>query len=185
MFEFLQDVLLGEQEEVILNREPVPKHQGEDSAEAMERLRVRGASGTPADFLAAQRKVDADDSVLIEEYVPGIEATVAVIEGFRGQELYVLPVIEIRNKEEIVPATFSSKIKEELAVFAQKAHRARGLRHYSRSDFIISPRRGIYILEINSLPGLTEQSLVPKALRAVGSDTHELVDHLIGLALKN
>jgi D-alanine-D-alanine ligase len=141
---------------------------------------------TKAELVPALREAAKHgDSVLIEEYVPGIEATVAVIEGFRGQELYVLPVIEIRNKEEIVPATFSSKIKEELAVFAQKAHRALGLRHYSRSDFIISPRRGIYILEINSLPGLTEQSLVPKALRAVGSDTHELVDHLIGLALKN
>jgi len=155
---------------------------------------------TKAELVPALREAAKHgDSVLIEEYVPGIEATVAVIEGFRGQELYVLPVIEIRPKtaffdyqakyagqsDEIVPATFSSKIKEELAVFAQKAHRALGLRHYSRSDFIISPRRGIYILEINSLPGLTEQSLVPKALRAVGSDTHELVDHLIGLALKN
>jgi len=123
---------------------------------------------------------------------------VAVIEGFRGQELYVLPVIEIRPKkkffdyqakyagqsEEIVPAGFSSKVKEELSALAQKAHRALGLRHYSRSDFIISPRRGIYILEINTLPGLTEQSLVPKALRSVGSDTHELVDHLINLALR-
>lgn len=137
------------------------------------------------------------DSVLIEEYIPGIEATVAVIEGFRGQELYVLPVIEIRPKtkffdyqakyagqsDEIVPATFSAKVKEELAELAQKAHRALGLRHYSRSDFIISPRRGIYILESNSLPGLTEQSLVPKALRSVGSDTESLVDHLIALAI--
>jgi D-alanine-D-alanine ligase len=155
---------------------------------------------TKAELVPALREAAKHgDSVLIEEYVPGIEATVAVIEGFRGQDLYVLPVIEIRPKtkffdyqakyagqsEEIVPAGFSAKVKEELAALAQKAHRALGLRHYSRSDFIISPRRGIYILEINSLPGLTEQSLVPKALRSVGSDTHELVDHLIGLALKN
>jgi len=155
---------------------------------------------TKAELVPALREAaQHGDSVLIEEYVPGIEATVAVIEGFRGQELYVLPVIEIRPKtaffdyqakyagqsDEIVPAGFSSKVKEELSALAQKAHRSLGLRHYSRSDFIISPRRGIYILEINSLPGLTEQSLVPKALRSVGSDTHELVDHLIGLALKN
>ena len=154
---------------------------------------------TKAELVPALREAAKHgDSVLIEEYVPGIEATVAVIEGFRGQELYVLPVIEIRPKkkffdyqakyagqsEEIVPAGFSSKVKEELSALAQKAHRALGLRHYSRSDFIISPRRGIYILEINTLPGLTEQSLVPKALRSVGSDTHELVDHLINLALR-
>jgi D-alanine-D-alanine ligase len=141
---------------------------------------------TRAELVPALREAAKHgDSVLIEEYVPGIEATVAVIEGFRGQELYVLPVIEIRNKEEIVPATFSSKIKEELAVFAQKAHRALGLRHYSRSDFIISPRRGIYILEINSLPKLYDKSVVSNALRSVGSDTHELVDHLIQLSIKD
>ena len=148
----------------------------------------------PALTLAAKHS----DSVLIEEYIAGQEATVGVIEGFRGQELYVLPAIEIRtprkffdyeakytgNYDEIVPATFSAKIKEELADMAQKAHQALGLRHYSRSDFIISPRRGIYILETNTLPGLTQESLVPKSLRAVGSDTHELVEHLILLSLK-
>ena len=47
------------------------------------------------------------------------------------------------------------------------------------------PRRGIYILETNTLPGLTSESLVPKALRAVGSDTHELVGHLIQLAIND
>jgi D-alanine-D-alanine ligase len=146
------------------------------------------------------------DSVIIEEYIAGREATVGVIEGFRGQELYVLPIIEIRPETaffdyeakyagaqkggpaeateiEIVPATFTAKIKEELAGLAKKAHQALGLRHYSRSDFIISPRRGIYILETNTLPGLTQESLIPKALRAVGSDTHELVDHLLSLAI--
>ncbi len=148
----------------------------------------------PALSLAASHS----DSVLVEEYISGVEATVGVIEGFRGQELYVLPVIEIRPKtsffdyqakyegksEEIVPATFSPKIKDQLSSLAQKAHNALGLRHYSRSDFIINLRRGIYILETNTLPGLTQESLVPKSLRAVGSDTHELVDHLIVLALK-
>ncbi len=138
-------------------------------------------------------------SVLIEEYIAGTEVTVGVIEGFRGQELYVLPVVEIRPhskffdyqakyagmSEEIVPARLSHKIKDELSKLAQKAHNALGLRHYSRSDFILSPRRGIYILETNTLPGLTNESLVPKALRAVGSDTHELIDHLIEIALKN
>jgi len=137
------------------------------------------------------------DTVLIEEYIAGTEVTVGVIEGFREQELYVLPAVEIRpltgffdydakykgKSEEIVPARLSHKIKDELSKLAQKAHRALGLRHYSRSDFIVSPRRGIYILETNTLPGLTDESLIPKALRAVGSDTHELVDHLIRLTL--
>lgn len=138
------------------------------------------------------------DSVLIEEFIPGIEATCGVVEGFRGQEIYALPPIEIRSltkffdyeakyqgkSQEIVPATFSEKIKQAIETASKKIHKALGLRHYSRSDFIIHPRRGIYVLEVNTLPGLTSESLVPKALRAVGSDVHELVDHLIGLARK-
>jgi D-alanine-D-alanine ligase len=145
--------------------------------------------------LAAQH----GDSILIEEFIPGIEATCGVVEGFRGHELYALPPIEIRphagffdyqakyegKSQEIVPATFSETIKKSLEELAAKVHRALGLKHYSRSDFIIHPRRGIYVLEVNTLPGLTNESLVPKALRAVGSDLHELVDHLIQLSLKN
>lgn len=137
-----------------------------------------------------------DDTVIIEEYVPGIEASCAVIEGFRGSELYSLPAIEIRHEkdifdfeakyrgksQEIVPATFATKLKLEIEELSKKIHRALGLRHYSRSDFIIHPRRGIYVLEVNTLPGLTEGSLLPKALRAVGSDMHEFVDHLVRLS---
>ncbi len=146
---------------------------------------------------ALRAAAEHDDTVMIEEYIQGSEATGAVIEGFRGQELYALPVVEIRphshffdyeskykgKSDEIVPATFSDTVKRSIEELSAKIHRALGLRHYSRSDFIIHPRRGIYVLEVNTLPGLTEESLVPKALRAVGSDTHELVHHVIELAL--
>ena len=154
---------------------------------------------TSADWLPALEKAaEHGDSILIEEFIPGIEATGGVIEGFRGQGLYALPVIEIWPKsvffdydakykgqsEEIVPATFSQELKSELEKLSMAMHRAHGLRHYSRSDFIIHPRRGIYALEVNTLPGLTAESLIPKAMRAVGSDVDELVDHLIRLALE-
>jgi D-alanine-D-alanine ligase len=158
---------------------------------------------------ALENSFKKGNSVLVEEFIPGIEASVGVIEGFRGQGLYALPPIEIRkgkgsifdykmkygdkieNTEskaeilckEIVPATFSPSIKKELEKLAITAHEALGLSHYSRSDFIVSPHRGIYIIETNSLPGLTEESLVPKALKAVGSSLRELTDHLIALAL--
>lgn len=138
------------------------------------------------------------DSVLIEEFIPGIEATGGVLEGFRGQDIYSLPPVEIRphngffdysskykgQSTEIVPATFSHEIKKEIEELSARIHRIMGLRHYSRSDFIIHPRRGVFALEVNTLPGLTEESLVPKALRAVGSDMTEFVHHLIRLALE-
>ncbi len=138
------------------------------------------------------------DEVLVEEFIKGVEATVGIVEGFRNEEYYSLPAVEIRSgndffdfeakykgkSQEIVPATFSQKIKNEIADLAKRVHKAVGLRHYSRTDFIIHPKRGVYVLEVNTLPGLTNESLVPKSLRAVGSDTHELIDHLIQLANK-
>ncbi|MFA6554245.1 MAG: D-alanine--D-alanine ligase [Candidatus Paceibacterota bacterium] len=148
---------------------------------------------------ALERASHYSPSVILEEYISGIETTCGVIQGFRSQELYALPPVEIRpftdffdydakyaNKShEIVPATFSNETKREVEELARKIHQAFGLRHYSRSDFIIHPKRGIYALEVNTLPGLTKESLVPKALRAIGSDLHELVDHLLGLVRKH
>ncbi len=152
-----------------------------------------------ADWLPALEKAaEYGDSILIEEFIQGIEATCGVIESFRGKGLYALPVIEIRPKaefstyeakytqgasEDIVPATFSQELKREMEELALKMHTAHGLRHYSRSDFMVHPRRGVYTLEVNTLPGLTNTSFIPMGLRAVGSSTDELVEHLIRLAL--
>lgn len=137
------------------------------------------------------------DTILIEEYIKGDEATCGVIDMFRSQDLYALPVIEIKPKngffdfaakysgqaDEIVPARFPEKIKKEIEELAKLVHKTLRLRHFSRTDFIIHPRRGIYVLETNTLPGMTEESLFPKALRAVGSDIHELIDHVIQITM--
>lgn len=135
-------------------------------------------------------------SVLVEEFVAGREATCGVIDDFRGQEHYALPPVEIRprNKffdygakyagesEEIVPSNFLAGEKKQIEHLAIAAHEALGLRHYSRSDFIVSPR-GIFILESNTLPGLTEESLLPKSLSAVGATMPHFLHHIISLAL--
>ncbi len=137
--------------------------------------------------------------LLIEEYIAGREATVGVIDNFRNQPLYSLPAIEIRppkknvffdldakysgKSQEICPGNFSHAEKEQLQELAKQAHQALGLRHYSRSDFIVTPRRGIFILETNTLPGLTSESLFPKALNAVGSNLPDFLDHVLQLAM--
>jgi D-alanine-D-alanine ligase len=138
--------------------------------------------------------------VLIEEYINGREATCGIVQGFRGEEIYALMPVEIitSNKssffdynakysgetQELCPANFDSIIKDEIQRLAKEVHKALGLRHYSRSDFIVSPR-GIYFLEVNTLPGLTEGSLLPKALDAGGTQLSEFLDHLVSLALDN
>lgn len=138
------------------------------------------------------------DEIILEQHILGREATVGVIDEFRGRKYYALMPIEIdkENKNDIwsykkkydgsafeyCPGRFSKEEKNELERLAILAHEAIGARHYSRSDFIISPR-GIYFLEINTLPGLTAESLVPKALDSSGAKMSEFLDHVISLAL--
>lgn len=147
---------------------------------------------------AVRNAFDFGLTVIVEEYISGKEATCGVVEEFRGEEHYALPVIEIMpparsvyfdykskysgEAEEICPANFDAKTKNAIENMARAAHVAVGCRHYSRADFVVSPR-GIYILEINTLPGLTTESLLPKAINAVGSSYSEFLDHVIGLAL--
>mgnify|MGYP003417974426 FL=1 len=138
------------------------------------------------------------DEVMVERYVTGREATVGVIEGYRGEELYNLPVIEIvppkdsgffaadvkynGATEEICPGRFSQAEKREIERIGRAAHELLGLRHYSRTDVIVA-EDGIYFLEVNTLPGLTPTSLIPAAIDAVGGTYKGLVLHLIDRAL--
>lgn len=149
--------------------------------EAVEALLAEGAQG-----------------VLVEEYVRGKEATAGVVEGLRNEKLYALPPVEIvppahhgffsydakysGETKENVPGNFSRVEAEELMRAAKLMHKTLGLRHYSRSDFIVTPR-GIYYLETNTLPGLTAESLLPKSLAAVGIPFRDFLTHLVMLAL--
>jgi len=140
--------------------------------------------------------LDEYDAVIVEEYVLGTEATVTVLQDFRETPLYALPPVEIHTKnafldyeakyggsfEGVCPGCFAQDIKERLMDAARSAHKATGLRHYSRSDFIVHPSGRVYFLEVNALPSLASDSPVLTALEAVGSSLPELVEHLITLA---
>ena len=80
--------------------------------------------------------------------------------------------------EEICPGRFSLQEKQELQRVAKDVHMLLNLKQYSRSDFIVASD-GIYFLEVNTLPGLTSQSLFPKSMIAVGSSYKELITHLL------
>lgn len=149
--------------------------------------------------LAVADALKYSNQALIEEFIAGREATCGVVDNFRNEAVYSLMPVEIRKPsestffdyqakyggqtQEICPGNFTAKEKKEIERMAKEAHQALGLRHYSRSDFIIHPRRGIYILETNTLPGLTAESLLPKSLKAVGCTLPDFLDHLIKLAL--
>ena len=119
---------------------------------------------------AIQNAFKYDPEVLIEEYIEGKEFTCGVIEKkINGAtEIMALPVTEITpNFEEMTPARISETLTSEVQEMAVRAHRILGCKDYSRSDFLVKNGK-VYILELNTLPKLTENSLIPKALKAVG-----------------
>lgn len=136
--------------------------------------------------------------VLVEEVIRGVEATAGVVEHMRGEALYALPPVEIippgkdffsydakytGTTKEVCPGNFTRAISDQLMDHARTMHSTLGLRHYSRSDFIVSSR-GVYYLETNTLPGLTSESLFPKSLASVGITLPEFFSHLTELALR-
>lgn len=123
-----------------------------------------------------------ENEALIEAYIAGREITVAVREKENG-EVEALPAIDIRPEgnfydyehkytsgvtEYICPAPLSGELAERLASLAVGAHCALGCRAYSRSDFRVTADGDAYILETNTAPGMTANSLVPKAAAAAG-----------------
>lgn len=151
-------------------------------------------TGTAELAQAMMDMLTVSEECLVEERIRGVEATVAVLEHFRNEPLYILPAIEIippsthdffsadikytGETTELCPGRFSFIEKQRLAQAAALVHTTLGLTQYSRSDFMV--RDGdVYFLEVNTLPGLTPHSLFPKAAAAIGLSYNQLVDHLV------
>ncbi|OHA45901.1 MAG: hypothetical protein A3A80_04485 [Candidatus Terrybacteria bacterium RIFCSPLOWO2_01_FULL_44_24] len=136
--------------------------------------------------------------ILVEEYIDGIEITCGVLEDLKTKQIFALPLTQIipppkhdffdfsakysGETMEITPAPIDNKVAELAREAALRAHAAIGARHYSRVDMILK-NNVPHILEINTLPGLTDQSLLPKQAQARGLGFAELLEHLIQLAL--
>ncbi len=141
---------------------------------------------------ALKDAADKDDEILVEEFIAGRELTVGVL----GDK--PLPVIEVRPKsgwydyankytkgatEYLVPAPIDEGLRRRVQEEALKAHRVLGCRDMSRSDFRIDPANEIYILEVNTIPGMTETSLLPKAAAEAGITFPHLCLALVEQAL--
>jgi len=146
---------------------------------------------------AILRALQYSNSVVVEEYIRGKEAMCSVVEDFRGEKYYVLPPVETRTSdynifdhesksantgEHICPGCFTKEEKRMVMEAARKAHEVLGFRHYSSSDFIVSPR-GIYFLEANTLPDIYEDSHFAKSLESVGVKLPEFIEHTLNLAV--
>jgi D-alanine-D-alanine ligase len=145
--------------------------------------------------LVAVRNAAKTEPYLIEPRIAGVEATCGVLEQSNG-EILALPPIEIvpgegnfdytakyllKSTQEICPGRFSAEVTAAIQDNAMRAHKALSCAGYSRTDFIISDKGPVY-LETNTLPGLTQASLYPKALKAQGIDFADFLKDQIVLA---
>jgi D-alanine-D-alanine ligase len=141
---------------------------------------------------AIKEALKYDDEVMIERFVPGRELTVGVIGDV------ALPVGEIISKHEIYdyeckytagmateefPAKLSPEATERVQQQALAAFRALKLRGYARIDFRLTTEGEFYCLEANTLPGMTELSLIPQGAAAMGIGFPELCERIVKLAL--
>ena len=142
---------------------------------------------------AYQQARQFDSQVLVEEFVRGREFTVGILDGT------ALPVVEIRTKreffdyqakytdgatDEICPAPLEAMVAMRAKMFALRAHECLGCRDYSRVDLMMNEATGqFYVLEVNTLPGMTANSLLPKAARAAGLEMPALCARMVQLAL--
>ncbi|WP_172623447.1 D-alanine--D-alanine ligase family protein [Arabiibacter massiliensis] len=154
---------------------------------------VEGADEVAA---AIGKVFEIDREALIERYIKGTELTVAVI---GNEELEALPIIEIVPKSEfydyeskyapggsqhICPAPLPDETTRLVQDLAIRAHRALSCRGVSRTDLILEEDGSCWVLETNTIPGMTGTSLLPDAARAAGISFPELCTRLVGYALE-
>lgn len=150
---------------------------------------VEDAGGLVA---AVRDAAQYDDRLVFETFIPGRELTVAVVKG------RALPVVEIApklgfydyrskytpgNTEYHVPADVPAAVATAMQHHAEVAFTGLRCRDFARVDFRLSPDNKAYCLEVNTIPGMTPTSLVPKAAAAEGVDFDTLVDRIVRLAV--
>lgn len=136
------------------------------------------------------------NEAIVEAFIPGSEITVTVWEREDG-EVVALPAIDIRPEggfydyehkytsgatQYLCPAQLLPAVAEQVAILAKRAHCGLGCRVYSRVDFRVTASGDVYMLELNTAPGMTATSLVPKSAAAAGVSFSEFVKSLINVS---
>lgn len=135
------------------------------------------------------------EQLLAEEFLSGVEITLPIL---GNDVLTVLPDIEITSEREfydykakyttglcqhIIPARISEEDREKVKAIGSRAYRVLGCLGISRIDFIVDRNKGPMVIEVNTLPGMTEMSLFPDSAKAAGISFDELVSKILFLGL--
>lgn len=145
---------------------------------------------------AVKRALESDPYILVEEYISGMELTVPVWGAYDEEE--ALSIIEIIPKNElydyeskytvggsehIIPARIDDDLTEKIKKYAILAHQVLGCETYSRVDFLLKDNKIPYILEVNTLPGMTPTSLFPDAAKHDNISYEDMVERLVQLTV--
>ena len=178
---------------IVIHRKDRPE-TGSNGGSSIGMSIVKSEADLPEALETAWRH---DDVVLIESFIKGIELTGGIL---GNDELRALPIVEILPGEgseffdfqakytpgatrEICPARIDDALTEKAQTYAKMAHQALFCRGYSRTDMILCDR-DIYVLETNTIPGMTPTSLFPLAAGVAGISFSELLDTLIDLSIQ-
>jgi len=164
------------------------------SSVAIEIVQNRAAFGA-----AVEKALKYDNSVLVEEFISGRELTSPILDNGPAKKPTALPLVEIvpnvseyfdykakytpGGSDEITPARINEDLTKKAQRLGVKVHKLLGCAGLSRTDMILNGE-SFSVLETNTIPGLTEFSLFPKAARAMGMSFTQLIDHLINVALE-
>ena len=142
---------------------------------------------------AVRRCLSFGDAFMTEQFIDGREFTCGVLCGKALPSVEIVPKInfyDYSNKymagatEEICPGRVKPEIEKEMGQMALQVHEIMGLSTYSRSDFMIDEEDKVWFIEVNTLPGMTNTSLVPQEAAAVGINYEELCEKIVEDGLK-
>ncbi|MEK7286492.1 MAG: D-alanine--D-alanine ligase [Nitrospirota bacterium] len=146
----------------------------------------------PSEMAAALNiAFDFGPTVLVEKYIAGREVHVGVLNGEALGVIEILPKTGFYDytakyakgmSDHVCPANLPPSIYQEMLSWGLRAHQALGCSGYSRADFILEGESKPYLLEVNTLPGMTETSLIPEMAAAVGISFDQLVEKILAEA---
>jgi len=135
-----------------------------------------------------------DDNIMLEEYIKGKELTVSILDKYALEPIEILPknkLFDFQAKyskgltDYILPAKIDSSSRNKIQHLSLNTHKALGCRHFSRVDLILDENNNPFILELNTIPGFTATSLLPKAAAYEGINFQQLCIKLLMLATKD
>ena len=134
------------------------------------------------------------DSIIFESFINGREITIPIIGDIAFPIVEIIPNNDLYDyeckytsgmSEYFCPADIDEESTKNIKKIALKIHRLLKCRHYSRVDFLLDSKNKLWFLEINTLPGMTETSLLPKSLDAAGYNFTDVIQMIIDEAIKN